>query len=123
MHALGIAIVHKAPMEILESLADGNLDLSLANEDGFNGMHAAAETNRGDIVPWLVARGLPLEARTRHGHTALHIGCALGHADAVRALLDAGADPEAESPGGTPLQVARTEGKSETLALMEARRT
>lgn len=121
MHALGIAIVHKAPMEILESLADGDLDLTLPNEDGFNALHAAAETNRGDIVPWLVAHGLPLEARTQHGHTALHIGCALGHLDATRALLDAGADPKAESPAGTPLDVARSEGKSETVALLKAR--
>jgi ankyrin repeat protein len=122
MHALGIAIVHDAPMEIFESLADGDLDLALQNGDGFNGLHAAAETNRARVVPWLVAHGVPLEARTRHGHTALHIAGALGHVDAACALLDAGADPEADSPGGTPLEVARAQEKPETVALLEARR-
>ncbi len=121
MHALGIAIVHGAPMEIFESLADGKLDLSLSNEDGFAALHVAAETNRGDVVPWLIARGLPLEARTKHGHTPLHIACALGHVDAARALLDAGADPVATSPGGTPLDVARAEQKAGTVALLESR--
>ncbi len=120
-HALGIAIVHGAAMEIIESLVDAGLDPRTPNDDGFDALHATAETNRSELVHWLLAHGLSLENRTKHGHTALHIACALGHVETASALLDAGADPQATSPGGTPLDVARAERKAGTTALMESR--
>lgn len=120
-HALGMAIVHSAAMEIIESLVDAGLDPRTPNDDGFDALHAAAETNRSELVPWLLAHGLSLENRTKHGHTALHIACALGHVETASALLDAGADPQATSPGGTPLDIARAQRKPGTTALMESR--
>ena len=117
-HALHIACVHKAPLEIFDAIAGSDLDLCLPNEDGFTALHAAAETDYADAVPWLVEHGLELEARTKPGHTPLHIAAALGHAAAAHALLDAGADPQASSRQGTPLDVARSEGKDETIALL-----
>ena len=50
---------------------------------------------------WLVAHGVPLEARTKRGHTALHTACALGSAEVAKALLAAGADAHASSPDGS----------------------
>jgi len=44
------------------------------NDDGFGVLHAAAETGRADLIPWLVERGAALETRTRHGNTALARG-------------------------------------------------
>jgi len=117
-HALVIAVVHRAPLAYFDALAESSLDLKLPNADGFTALHAAAEAGRADAVPWLVAHGLPLEAHTRHGHTALHIAAALGHAAAAQALLDAGAELNAPSPGGTPLDVARAENKPELVALL-----
>ena len=120
MHALMMAIVHKAPLQMLEHIAATRLDLTLPNADGFTALHAAAESDNGAMVPWLVAHALPLEARTKHGYTALHIACALGHAEAATALLTAGADIKASSPQGTPRDVAQTGNKSALVALLDA---
>ncbi|MEM6988839.1 MAG: ankyrin repeat domain-containing protein [Myxococcota bacterium] len=87
-------------------------------KDGFTALHAACEVDNAAAVPWLATNGLGVEATTKHGHTPLHIAAALGHAATARALLDAGADPQANSPTGTPLEVARAQGKDETVALL-----
>jgi hypothetical protein len=121
MHALGLAVVHRAPLALFERLAATGLDMTLANADGFNALHAAAECNAAAMVPWLVAHGLPLEARTVHGHTALHITYALGHAETAKALLIAGADIFATSPTGTPLELAIAEKRSALVSLLAAR--
>jgi Ankyrin repeats (3 copies)/Ankyrin repeat len=119
-HALGLAVVHKASGPIFDALAGTHMDLGQANADGFTALHAAAEVDHPTVVPWLVAHGLALEARTRHGHTPLHVAAALGHVATAKALLDAGADVYASSPGGTPLDVARAEEKQDTAALLSA---
>jgi ankyrin repeat protein len=121
MHALVMAVVHKAPLPLLERLAATRLDLTLTNADGFTALHAAAEVGNDGAVPWLVAHGLPLEARTKHGHSALHVACALGHAEATKALLLAGADVRATSPNGTPRDVAVAEKKPAIVALLDER--
>ncbi|WP_224369585.1 ankyrin repeat domain-containing protein [Hyalangium versicolor] len=118
--SLMIAVVYRAPLEVLEVVRAAAPALAAAaNSDGFTALHAAAEVNNAQAVPWLLSSGLPLEVRTKHGHTALHIACALGHVEAARALLDAGADRNASSPGGTPREVALAEGKPQTAALFE----
>jgi hypothetical protein len=117
-HALGIAVVHKAPMPIFEALAKSALDLTAPNEDGFTALHAAAEVNFPEIVPWLVQHGLSMDARTKRGHTPLHIACGLGHLEVAESLLAAGADANAASPGGTPLEVAKAENKPALVELL-----
>ena len=117
-HALGIAVVHKAPMPIFEALAKRALDLKASNEDGFTALHAAAEVNFPEIVAWLVQHGLSMDARTRHGHVPLHIACGLGHREVAEALLECGADPNATSPSGTPLDVAKAENKAALVELL-----
>jgi hypothetical protein len=118
LHALGLATVAKAPIDLLDRLA--GVDVARSNHDGFTPLHAAAEVDNGVAIPWLVARGVPLQARTRHGHTALHVACALGHVDAARALLAAGADREATSPEGGPRDIAVAESKPAAVALLDA---
>ena len=84
-------------------------------------LHAAAESGNADAIPWLLAQGLDLEARTGPGHTALQIACALGKVEAVEALLDAGADPKATSPGGDARAIAAGEGQTAVVALLDER--
>ena len=91
--------------------------LDVVNIDGFGLLHAAAETNRPEIVAWLAGRGLALEARTARDLTPLHIACGLGHVDAARGLIAAGADVSAPSPLGTPRQIAEKEGHPTVAAL------
>lgn len=119
MSALGVAVVHRAPMALLRALVAHGADPRWANDDGFGALHAMAEVDHPEALAWLLEQGLDLEATTKHGHTPLHIAAALGHLKALAALLEAGADPEAPSPGGTPREVALAEGKPAAAAALE----
>lgn len=120
MRAAGLAIVHsQAPIDRLEALAARGADLSFANSDGFGLLHAAAETNKGEVVNWLVERGLGLEGATERGLTALHIAAALGHLNAAEALVKAGAQVQAKSDMGTPLEIAQSEQRALMIHYLE----
>jgi hypothetical protein len=116
-----MALVHKAPIEMLELLVSRGADLGVPNQDGFGALHAAAEVDYVEPVPWLVSKGLDLEQRTHRGHTPLQIAAGLGHAAALNALLEAGADPSARSvDGATARDIAVTEGKNALVAALDA---
>jgi ankyrin repeat protein len=61
----------------------------------------------------------PNIAKYRH---PIHFAAREGHLEAVRLLLDAGADPDAEFHGDDPVTVARDRGHEEVAALLEASR-
>jgi hypothetical protein len=121
MDPIGIGIVHGAPPALLEELVAAGGDLGGVNVDDFGLVHAAAETNRPEIVDWLVAHRLGLETRTKRGFTPLHIACGLGHADAARALVAAGADTAAPSPSGTPREIAEAGNHAAIVDLLGSR--
>jgi hypothetical protein len=119
--ALITAVVHRAPLEVLDLLASRGADPAIANLDEFGMIHAIAETDRVEYLPWALQHGLDLEMRTRHGNTPLHIAAALGHVAALRALLDAGADRMAKEPGGrTARDIAQAENKQVSLEVLDA---
>lgn len=74
--------------------------------------------SKPENVALLVQGGASLEVRDGHGHTVLMLAARRGRADAVRALLTAGADAGAVSPTSksTPLMLAVT-GGHESAAL------
>ncbi|MGL4811404.1 MAG: ankyrin repeat domain-containing protein [Beijerinckiaceae bacterium] len=61
----------------------------------YQGLHAAAARNHAGAVPELVTNGLAVDSRDSNGRTPLHVAAFLGHADAMRALVKAGANPNA----------------------------
>lgn len=70
----------------------------------------------------LIAQGAPLEARDRHGRTALLAAAQQGQKHAVLALLAAGADLEATDDNGyTPLIWAAQQGHTAVVAALLAR--
>src|SRR5690606_33169190 len=115
------AIVSGGDLALLDTLHEGGARIDVINLDAFNLLHAASEVNRPELVEWLIARGADLEGRTRHGHTPLHIACALGHVEVADALLRAGADPRAEADGCDALAIARQENKAQIVELLERR--
>jgi ankyrin repeat protein len=115
------ALVHRAPRALLDLLVAGGATVDVPNHRGFGPLHAAAEIDDPESVPWLVAQGANLETRTDHGHTPLHIAAALGHADALRALLDAGADRHAlDNDGRDARALAVAEGKPRSIEALDA---
>jgi ankyrin repeat protein len=85
--------------------------------EGDTALHAAAFSYDPEMVAWLVARGADVRARNRRGGEPLH-AAVMGepgspHWDpdrqrvVIRALIRAGADPDATAAGGaTPLHRA-----------------
>jgi hypothetical protein len=77
-----------------------------------------------DVMQLLLERGANPDFKTSQGVTPLHLAVEYRLADGVRALLDAGADPD---PGyaelglgskGTPLTIAQQKGETAVVALL-----
>ncbi len=90
---LALAIVNGSP-EIVKLLLANRADPNVARENGETPLMTAARLGRLDVMKMLLARGAAVNARDRKfGQTALM--WAAGRPDAVRLLVDHGADVRA----------------------------
>ncbi|MCD0451918.1 ankyrin repeat domain-containing protein [Actinocorallia sp. API 0066] len=81
----------------------------------------AARAGKLDRVSELLAEGVPPDLPDSEGTTALYAAAVAGHGEAVRALLEAGADPNRASLGdsdGLPLCGAACWGHDQTVAAL-----
>ena len=78
----------------------------------------AVQIDSVETVQALVSTGcVQIDQRDRSGRTALSWAVEYGHAPVVKVLLQAGADPEARSTGGsTPISTAEQIGRIELLS-------
>lgn len=81
-------------------------------EKGFPWLGMAAHRGWRDFLADLIRRGVPLEAKSsREGYTALMLAANAGQEEAVRMLLEAGADFNAlDEHGNTPIVFAAQHG-------------
>lgn len=115
---LGAGIINGAAEEILRLLVAHGAVLGGKNVDGFGYLHAVAECGRPELVGWLLGEGLSLEEVTGNGLRALHIAAGRGQAAVARVLVEAGAQVDAPSPYGTPMEIASREGQAEVAAVL-----
>lgn len=108
------ALAAAAALDALDAAALGHVDrlIELAAEspaalaehsaDGLGALHLAAYFGRDDAVEWLLGHGADPEAVALHGSRVrpLHAAAARGALASARALLEAGADPNATQTGG-----------------------
>ena len=86
-------------------------------------LHVAASSGNADSVAALVRYGADTDSRTPVGRRTLHTTVHGGQSAAVKALLDAGADPNApvsHTMSWTPLHMAAIQGDSTTIEALSA---
>lgn len=90
--------------------------LGAVSADGFTALHLACFFGSEDAARFLIARGVPVDVPAANPMAVrpLHSAAASGSVDLVRALLEAGADPNAAQAGGvTALHTAAHRGDLE----------
>ena len=109
--AVGLVAMIKDGLAVDARDAKGNTLLMLASYHG-----------RAEVVKLLLKSGATVDLRNDKGQTPLGGVAFKGYVEIATLLLDAGADPVADQGGSTPADFATLAGKTEILALLQARR-
>lgn len=89
--------------------------MEIQDEQGFRPLHYAVKSSRV-IIDLLLSGGAELNSRTRSGMTALHVAVIENSKEAVKQLLESGADPSVKDyHGRTPLDYAKPHPDVEKL--------
>jgi len=100
-------ILHGGSRTLL-ALLDAGLDPHLRDGRGRSLLHHLRALDHTEVLPRLLAAGLPIDTPDATGRTPLSVAVGdVGSPDLVRALLSAGADPNAEDDNGmSPMELA-----------------
>lgn len=98
----------RGQLDVVQALVAHGAKIDRETGDFGTALHQAAWNDRPATVAWLAAHGADVDARMEaDGTTPLYAAALHGGLASVRALLDAGADPNgAKDDGHTPLNAA-----------------
>ena len=88
---------------IVRALLELGADHTIPEKDGYTPMHGAGFQGRAEIAAILMEHGVPRDAPHPDGFLPFHRACwgtELRHADALRAFIKAGNDPNAPAQNG-----------------------
>lgn len=78
---------------VLSVLESDPIALDQRDRRGLTALHHAARCGHVELIERLIERGADLEAENRHGHVPLSVAVEESQVEAVRCLLNKGADP------------------------------
>lgn len=95
-------ICERNDFDLLKKLLPRITSLAEVPEDGAGNsiLHRAVLSGRADMIPEIVKRGVPVNARNKHDDTALHLAAELENEACVVALINAGANVNAKDKDG-----------------------
>lgn len=108
---VGVLLTAKAAVEPKTRLGD------------YTPLHLAAERGHGDVVAKLLAAGSKPTTATTTGMQAIHFAADAGSVDALKVLLDKGADVNVKdvTHGRTPLVLATSKGRIDAIKFLISR--
>lgn len=113
------AIAHESTEAVLELLQAHPEYLESVDGKGKSPLHTAVTYKKIDLLPILVEKGVPLDARDVTGMTPLHVAAMLGRSEEAKVLLELGADPElVDDYGDMPLHTAAVFGSGGIIQLL-----
>lgn len=101
-------VVESGNLSCVQEVLDTGADLLERDRDGNTALHRAAEGNdaRGEytaILRLLLRRGMDPDGRNKDRLTPLHLAACVGNVAGIEALIEAGADVNANAPEIPPL--------------------
>jgi len=120
-----IAAIMLSPIRFIRQLLDLGADANFEAQDGFPTLIEALDVQRDDrieVMRLLLHYGARTDQRGVNDSTPLHYAVMRRNLEAVKLLLDHGADVQARTridDYSTPLEDARAAGFKEAAALME----
>lgn len=108
-------------LDILLVLYKNAAKIDIANEHGNSPLFYAAQNGDIAITQFLLQKEVNIDRKCQYGATALHIAIQNKKYDIVEALINAGADVEADLRGATPiLQAAAAQDYEATKILLSS---
>ncbi|MCL7037784.1 hypothetical protein MKW94_029558, partial [Papaver nudicaule] len=89
----------KGHFDTVRYLLEKGANPDVSNDKNFTPLHYAAKSGDTKIITLLLSRGVRVDVASRSG-TALQFAAACGHRDAVKLLLDHGANPNCDPSDG-----------------------
>jgi ankyrin repeat protein len=123
-----VTAINLSPLRFVRELLDLGADPSFEVQDGFPSLFVAIDADRDDgeaVLRLLLRHGAHPDQRGINDGTALHFAVWRRKLWAVRALLEAGADPASRTridDYSTPLEDAEAGGFAEAARLIRERR-
>ena len=106
-------------------MLDKGAAVDRARNNGCTPLFIACQFGHVDAARLLLDNGAAVDRAQKQGATPLFITCVVGHIDLARLLLEKGAEVDRATNtarGRTPLDIAKEEGHSAVVALLEKHR-